>query len=456
MVYVRQERLPALREYKYSSVDHSLVSKYILKPFYTGFVIHCFPKWMAPNLITLTGFSFVVANFLTLLWYNPNLDTDCPVWVYYSWAVGLFLYQTFDAVDGTQARRTHQSGPLGELFDHGVDALNTSLEVLIFAGSQNMGHGWMTVATLFASLMTFYVQTWDEYHTKTLTLGIVNGPVEGILILVFVYALTGYMGGAHFWQQSMLLTLGVPKVDWIPEFFYARSFTEWYMMQGAIVLVWNTLESCRNVIKARRARGDKSRYALVGLVPFATTWVLTVLYLALQPNILHAHIIPFGLFAGLMNAYSVGQMITAHLVKLDFPYYNVLTLPLAYGVADSLGPWLQYETSTSWLGWPSALGDGMYQVAFMFCMLGMAVGVYGSFVVDVIVTICDYLDIWCLTIKHPWTGEENARGEKTAQGGKKKTQKVEENGGEQKKLGTAKGEKSFAQVAKGMNGKKID
>ena len=74
-------------------------------------------------------------NFLTMLWYNPTLDKDMPSWVYASWAIGLFLYQTFDAVDGTQAyvqrlfyaacaendlrRRTHQSGPLGELFDHG-------------------------------------------------------------------------------------------------------------------------------------------------------------------------------------------------------------------------------------------------------------------------------------------------------------------------------------------------
>lgn len=69
--------------------------------------------------ITLTGFGFVIVNILTMLWYNPTLDTDCPPWVYLSWSIGLFLYQTFDAVDGTQARRTHQSGPLGELFDHG-------------------------------------------------------------------------------------------------------------------------------------------------------------------------------------------------------------------------------------------------------------------------------------------------------------------------------------------------
>lgn len=103
MVYVRQEYLPNLKQYKYSSVDRSLTSKYILKPFYTNVVIRLFPRSMAPNLITLTGFMFVVANFLTLLWYNPTLDQDCPPWVYYSWAVGLFLYQTFDAVDGTQA-----------------------------------------------------------------------------------------------------------------------------------------------------------------------------------------------------------------------------------------------------------------------------------------------------------------------------------------------------------------
>lgn len=103
MVYVRQDKLPGLKEYKYSGVDHSLVSRYILKPFYTNVVIKCFPMWMAPNLITLTGFMFVVVNFCTLLWYNPNLDQDCPTWVYYSWAIGLFLYQTFDAVDGSQA-----------------------------------------------------------------------------------------------------------------------------------------------------------------------------------------------------------------------------------------------------------------------------------------------------------------------------------------------------------------
>lgn len=45
----------------------------------------------------------------------------------FSYALCLWLYSTFDNVDGKQARRTGSSSPLGELFDHGCDALNCSV-----------------------------------------------------------------------------------------------------------------------------------------------------------------------------------------------------------------------------------------------------------------------------------------------------------------------------------------
>ncbi|KIW38147.1 uncharacterized protein PV06_10107 [Exophiala oligosperma] len=394
MVYIRQRNLPKLREYKYAGVDKSLVSKYILKPFYTHVAIKCFPMSMAPNLITLTGFSFVVINVLTMLWYNPTLDMDCPPWVYLTWAIGLFLYQTFDAVDGSQARRTHQSGPLGELFDHGVDACNTGLEVLLFAAAMNLGQSWKTVLTLFGTVFTFYIQTWDEYHTHTLTLGIVSGPVEGVLTLIVVYFLTFLKGGASYWQQPMLPSLGFPKNDLLPESMYQLAWNEWYMWYGAVVLVFNTVSSAMAVIKVRRERGQDPYKPLLGLLPILVTWALITAYLWLNPVILHHHLVPFTLFASMVNAYSVGQMIVAHLVKDKFPYQNVLVIPLAWAVVDSLGPRLGL--------WPSALGSDIYQVAFIFLALGLALGVYGSFVHDVITTICDYLDIWCLTIKHPY------------------------------------------------------
>jgi phosphatidylglycerophosphate synthase len=38
--------------------------------------------------------------------------------------MGLFVYQTLDAIDGKQARRTGSSNSLGELFDHGCDSVS--------------------------------------------------------------------------------------------------------------------------------------------------------------------------------------------------------------------------------------------------------------------------------------------------------------------------------------------
>ncbi|KFY71279.1 hypothetical protein V499_08519 [Pseudogymnoascus sp. VKM F-103] len=359
MVYVRQEKLPGLKKYKYNGVDHSLLSRYVLKPFYTNFVIKCFPLWMAPNLITLTGFSFVVINVLTLLWYTPSLDQDCPSWVYYSWAVGLFLYQTFDAVDGTQARRTRQSGPLGELFDHGVDAVNTSLEVLVFAASQNLGMGWKTVMVLFGSLLTFYVQTWDEYHTKTLTLGLVSGPVEGLVMLCLVYAFTGYVGGGSFWQQSTFAALHVPKYAFIPDIIYNMHWDE-----------------CR---PERRPYSSRARTAIARGTAGTDPLLRDV---DAYPDV------PVSAAGDLERASRAVRL-------LRWAGECVLRWADDHGAPGAVGlPVLQCT-------------DPAAGVAYLFCMLGCAIGVYGSFVVDVIVTICDYLDIWCLTIKHPYTeGDE--------------------------------------------------
>lgn len=58
----------------------------------------------------------------------PSLQT--PSWVYWGLGIGIFVYQTLDAIDGKQARRTNSSSPLGELFDHGCDAVTCGLLVL--------------------------------------------------------------------------------------------------------------------------------------------------------------------------------------------------------------------------------------------------------------------------------------------------------------------------------------
>lgn len=87
------------------------------------------------------AFSFVIFDskwrvwssfHLSLVWATPAWMCVCvcvlfqaPLWAYLLCAVGLFIYQSLDAIDGKQARRTNSSSPLGELFDHGCDSLST-------------------------------------------------------------------------------------------------------------------------------------------------------------------------------------------------------------------------------------------------------------------------------------------------------------------------------------------
>lgn len=94
----------------------------------------------------------------------------------------------------------------------------------------------------FVATLTFYIQTWDEYYTQTLTLGVVSGPVEGILTLCIVYAITAVKGGGSFWQQSLLQTIGVAKHGIIPDYIYDMPWNQWYMVYGGLVLVANTVQ----------------------------------------------------------------------------------------------------------------------------------------------------------------------------------------------------------------------
>lgn len=45
-----------------------------------------------------------------------------PSWMYALSGVAILMYANLDSLDGKQARRTGSSSPLGQLFDHGVDA----------------------------------------------------------------------------------------------------------------------------------------------------------------------------------------------------------------------------------------------------------------------------------------------------------------------------------------------
>jgi phosphatidylglycerophosphate synthase len=158
-MYLSPGQLSALSQYKYSSADYSALDK-LLTP-YWEWVVRQLPLWVAPNLITFTGLVIMLANAALLALYSPTLQQPVPTHIWAIAALALWTYQTLDAIDGKQARRTASSSPLGQLFDHGCDAIATSIvaanacAALQFSGTQAM------LCHAF-HITSFFVSNWEE------------------------------------------------------------------------------------------------------------------------------------------------------------------------------------------------------------------------------------------------------------------------------------------------------
>lgn len=342
---------------------------------------------MAPNMVTLAGIGFIALNVLTVFYYDPMLLSDTPRWTYFSYALFLFLYQTFDACDGSHARRTSQSGPLGEFFDHCIDSLNTSLSLLVFCGTVKIGFTFLTILIQFGLLCNFYLSTWEEYHTKKLFLSQFNGPVEGIILICCFYILTGMFGPDPIWHTE-IFHLHLARIDLSIE-----SCHLFFTFCG-LGLFFNIYSARRNVINhyyynygVSKIAEKKIREASYGLVPFFGFFASIFLICLLEPAFIS---FPFILSNGFAIAFVVGRIIVAHLTLQSYPMINppLFTPTLLCVLKLVLVNVLQCNSETvilslNWMGF------------------GLNLGIHTMFITEVIYEFTTYLDIYTLFIKHP-------------------------------------------------------
>ena len=117
-----KQDLEMIAAYKYKPGSYTHVDN-LLTPFW-NWAVTLLPLWMAPNLVTFIGLVGTALAAVLLTSFSPRLDGEgVPRWCSGLFALTLFLYQTLDAIDGKQARRTNSSSPLGQLFDHGCDTV---------------------------------------------------------------------------------------------------------------------------------------------------------------------------------------------------------------------------------------------------------------------------------------------------------------------------------------------
>ncbi|XWS64122.1 hypothetical protein CRYUN_Cryun06bG0159700 [Craigia yunnanensis] len=334
--------------------------------------------------ITLTGFMFLVTSALLGYVYSPHLDSPPPRWVHFAHGLLLFLYQTFDAVDGKQARRTNSSSPLGELFDHGCDALACAFESMAFASTAMCGRDsfWFWVI----SAIPFYGATWENYFTNTLILPVVNGPTEGLALIYTMHFLTAFLG-AQWWVQQF--GKSIPLFSWVPFLNEIPTYRAVLYSMIAFAVIPTVGYNIQNVHKVVQARKGSMLLALAMLYPFAVLMGGVLVWDYLSPSDImgnYPHLVILG--TGLAFGFLVGRMILAHLC--DEPKglktnmcMSLLYLPLA--IANAL---------------TARLNDGVPLVDEFWVLLGYCVftaSLYLHLATSVIHEITTALGIYCFS-----------------------------------------------------------
>lgn len=404
---VSDDALIHLKSYKYSSVDKSPISYYILRP-YWNFAAELLPLWLAPNMVTLIGFFFVLANVGLLVIVMPDLVGPGPWWLYYSFAFGVFMYQTMDNLDGKQARRTGTSSGLGELFDHGIDSLNCTLASLLETAAMGLGTTKSGVFTALCPCLPMFFSTWETYHTHTLYLGYFNGPTEGILIACLMMAISGYCG-PDVWHQRLVDILG-PGSHLFDHAALLGDLSFRDIWIGIIVgsLVVGHIPFCvLNVVRARRAKNLPVAPVFLEWIPMAvfTFCIGAWLYSPYSTLRVENHLVLFCLTMSFVFGRMTTKMILAHLTRQPFPYWTVMLTPLVGGALLANAPLFGFEQVTAEV-----------ELYYLWCYFFFAMVVYFRWAFLVINSICRFLGINALTIPHA-KQEENKRLRQAAANG---------------------------------------
>ncbi|XP_076759680.1 choline/ethanolaminephosphotransferase 1 bbc isoform X6 [Xylocopa sonorina] len=197
-------QLKRLSEHKYNCTTNSLLDG-LLQPWW-NWLVSKVPFWLAPNLITIVGLIVNVLTTLVIIYYSPDARTEAPRWACFLCALGLFIYQSLDAIDGKQARRTGTVSPLGELFDHGCDSISTVFVALSACIAVQLGYypTWMFFQC-FCAMTLFYCAHWQTYVSGSLKFGKVD-VTEAQFTIIIIHLISAIFG-PKIWMME------IPYID---------------------------------------------------------------------------------------------------------------------------------------------------------------------------------------------------------------------------------------------------
>jgi len=428
--YLTPNAAKKLPNYRYQGEDLSPIYKHVLSPLASWCVDNLTPTWMAPNAITLLGLLWMALSYSVIWFWCPGLceaNTELnaaytvPGAIFLLNGCAMLIYQTLDNMDGKQARKTGSSSPLGLLFDHGCDAVNSlfgsanwiaamamipgNVRTILGEDSDNVqtrsivsdifgGDAMLACILILGPMTAFYVSTWEQYHTGKLVLPPFNGPTEGLLIGASL-SIISFVFGPMFWQNTSLADAVIVKLTTNPG---GQSFIA--TLEGRvrnmdlIVLTSVVLVAHEVILKALDVMRKYGVQALRTLIPNAILCISTIMIVLLDSTIfIRIPRIMMHLICGLFVEQTI-QLMLDHILEQNFEVKERLCLvPQVLLVAGML----------SGVAYSNEALD-----AFLL-VYTTGLWVYLAFKIRIqVYEICDVLGIYCFDIVtcHPKSTKE--------------------------------------------------
>ncbi|OAF70547.1 hypothetical protein A3Q56_01701 [Intoshia linei] len=313
--YLNKDILLGFEKYKYSSIDTSPISKYVMHPFWDR-VVEYVPKWVAPNILTLGGFLFALCSFLLFVYYDDDYNAmsyastvKIPPFVWILSSIFIFLSHTLDGIDGKQARRTNTSSPIGELLDHGIDSL-----VMIFIVSN--------FYTIFGrdptySISPFFFLVFTMIISTSFCLSHVEKYITGVLYLPWTYDL------------SMVFT----TVMYLIIAIFGNEFLHNYVLKESIIICYSTAVTLYNIYSSYINKTIISKSLIDSIrpiIPIITHYTVVILWVLYSPNnIIEKKPRLVYLVTGIILSNITIHIIVSGMSKTIAPIFNELTIFLS-------------------------------------------------------------------------------------------------------------------------------
>lgn len=362
-----------------------------------------FPRWLAPNLVTLTGLFALVVTYIVTAIYLPEFGADIPRWLYFLAGAAVVFYLNMDSLDGKQARRTKTSSPLGQLFDHGCDALAVHFILVNLVSTLQLKHEWRAVAGMLYVYVPWWMAHWEEYHTGVMVYGAgfwgvteANYAVAMVHFYTFLVGPKGWTAKPLSWLSSnsfasarysthlgyplrILGNLGINDIFLIA--FGVMGFGL-FLDQVNRVFKYAGTKYLERTTLPREEHGNKTlgrAAAASHLLQIVVTCTCGGILLLLPVHVPGQSRVVMATF-GVIYALQATRLIMAHMSKEPF---RIAIWPIALMLVQIINEPLHFV-----------------QPLFLAYMINMVVVVgYLHYVISIISEICGFLGIRALTIK---------------------------------------------------------